>query len=79
MNRINVRQARQHFSELLDSAAKGESVTIQRHGEDVARIVPAKPSRPRRLPDLSEFRAGLHVKGEPMSQQVIAARQEQRY
>lgn len=79
MDTINARQARKRFSELLNQAARGEAVTISRHGRDIARIVPAEPEGRPKLPNLAKFRAGITVTGSPASQDVIAARDEERY
>jgi prevent-host-death family protein len=38
-------EAKTHFSQLLDKVANGESITITRHGEPVAQLIPAKPAR----------------------------------
>jgi prevent-host-death family protein len=40
MKQMQAREAKAKFSELLQSAERGESVTITRHGRPVARIVP---------------------------------------
>jgi prevent-host-death family protein len=37
---MQAREAKAKFAELLQSAERGESVTITRHGKPVARIVP---------------------------------------
>ncbi len=38
--------AKTHFSQLLERVAKGEEITITRHDQPVARLVPAdRPSR----------------------------------
>ena len=39
---IGAYDAKTHFSELLARVAKGEEVTITRHGAAVARLVPVK-------------------------------------
>jgi prevent-host-death family protein len=36
-------EAKTHFSDLLARVARGEVVTITRHGAAVARLVPVKP------------------------------------
>lgn len=36
--------AKTHFSRLLARVARGESVTITRHGTPIARLVPAAPA-----------------------------------
>jgi prevent-host-death family protein len=44
---VGVRQARACFSELLERAEKGETISITRRGREVARLSPpaAKPNR----------------------------------
>ena len=41
MNTIGSYDAKTHLARLLDEAAQGRSVTITRHGREVARLVPA--------------------------------------
>lgn len=79
MDTVSMKEARERLSELVRAAERGEAVTITRRGKEVARIVPAtqKPLKP--LPDLSQFRASIKVKGKPLSQTVIDMRAEQRY
>ncbi|MGH6877861.1 MAG: type II toxin-antitoxin system Phd/YefM family antitoxin [Rhizomicrobium sp.] len=45
---INVAEAKAHFSELLDRAARGEEIVVARAGKPVARIMPlaSPPKRP---------------------------------
>ena len=45
MKSVGAFEAKTHFSQLLDKVANGESITITRHGEPVAQLVPAKPAR----------------------------------
>ena len=40
MSTVSAREANQHFSKILDAAARGEEVTITRRGKPVARLVP---------------------------------------
>jgi prevent-host-death family protein len=40
MKQMQAREAKAKFSELLQTAERGESVTITRHGKPVAKIVP---------------------------------------
>lgn len=79
MNRINIREARRHLSDLVDAAERGESVVITRRGRQVARIDPVGPAKGRILPDLSDFRRSVKVKGKPLSKAVIDRRKEARY
>lgn len=79
MDTVKMSEARKRLSELVHAAERGESVSITRRGKEVARIVPAeqKPLKP--LPDLSEFRASIKVKGKPLSEVVRDMRAEERY
>ena len=45
MTTVGAFEAKTHFSQLLDKVARGESITITRHGEPVAQLVPALPAR----------------------------------
>ena len=47
MERIGASDARRHLSRLLDRVARGESLTITRHGKPVARLVPLTGDRDR--------------------------------
>ncbi len=40
MKQMQAREAKARFAELLQTAERGESVTITRHGKPVAKIVP---------------------------------------
>lgn len=78
MATVSLKHARQRLGELVDAAAHGETVVITRRGRRVARLV-AIDASPEPLPDLTAFRASLHVAGAPLSEAVIAARHEDRY
>ena len=45
MSTVTAREANQHFSKILDAAARGEEVTITRRGKPVARLVPVEAAR----------------------------------
>ena len=47
MDQIGASKARTHLSRLLKHVARGESVTITRHGKPVARLVPVPGDRDR--------------------------------
>ena len=79
MDTVNMSEARRHLSELVRAVERGESVTITRRGKEVARIGPAEKRPLRPLPDLTEFRASLEIKGKSLSQTVIDMRAEERY
>lgn len=46
---VGVHEAKTHLSRLLDQVAVGEEISITRRGEEVARLVPARPAGIRRL------------------------------
>jgi prevent-host-death family protein len=77
MVEVNVKDARSQLSELLDRVERGEEVIIRRRGKKVAKLVSPTTTRP--LPSLRQFRAALKIKGKPMSETVIKARDEERY
>jgi len=79
MNTINAKQARKQLGDLIDAAERGESVVITRRGKEVAELGPVrKRSRPG-LPDLTEFRASIKVKGRSLTEELLAQRREERY
>lgn len=76
--RINAREARRRFSELLDRAERGEDVVIERRGHPPVRLVSAaNESRPR-FPDLGAFRDSIEIDG-ALSDAVIEEREGARY
>jgi len=79
MATVKLSEARKRLSELVRAAERGESVTITRRGREVARIVPAekKPLKP--LPDLTDFRASIKIKGRSLTEELLAMRREERY
>ena len=78
MTRVSVQEVRSNLKALLDRVAQGEEVVIVRRGKEVARLVP--PERQgKHFPDLSEFRASIKLRGEPLNETVIRERREARY
>lgn len=49
MQAVSLAHAKAHLGELLNTVESGEEVTITRHGQPVARVVPA-PSAKQALP-----------------------------
>ena len=47
------REVQRHLAAILDRVARGEEVTVTRHGKVVARIIPARASKRMRWPDFS--------------------------
>lgn len=78
MNDIGIKYARQHFREVIDEVAEGGSMTLVRRGVPVARLTGVDASR-EALPSLASFRRSISVDGSPLSEQVGAARGEERY
>jgi len=75
--KINVKNARNKLSSLLDLVAEGENVTITRHGKEVAILVPPK-QKIKSLPPLSNFRSSIRISGS-LSASVKKGREEERY
>ena len=78
MRTMSIKEARSHFSQLIDRAEKGETVIITRNGRKSARVVPM-PSHAKALPALGEFRADIGLSGTSLAETVIASRWEPRY
>jgi prevent-host-death family protein len=76
---MSMKDARRRFSALVKAAERGQTVTITRRGRKVARLVPAEASPSKGLPDLTEFRKSIKIKGKPLSQVVIDMRKEERF
>ncbi|MBI9082299.1 MAG: type II toxin-antitoxin system Phd/YefM family antitoxin [Desulfobacterales bacterium] len=77
MLEINVKEARSRFSDLLNRVERGEEVVITRRGKKIARLIPTESHG--NLPSLKNFRAGIKVSGQPVSQTVVDQRDEERY
>jgi prevent-host-death family protein len=78
MLEINVKELRTKLRLIIQQVEAGEEIKITRRGKEVARLVPP-PRAPKQFPDLTEFRASIHLKGEPLSETVIRERREARY
>ena len=75
---VNMKNAKDKLSSLLDLVEAGEEVIITRRGKEVARLVPMQgESKP--LPSLADFRSSIQVTGEWLSAAVIRERDEDRY
>ncbi len=77
MLKINVKDARDRISELLDRVERGEEITILRRGKTIARLIPPE-RKVKRLPDLTEFRAKIRIKGS-LTEALMKERRESRY
>ena len=68
MDRIGTSEAKRHLPRLLDRVARGESLTITRHGKPVARLVPATHDRERARDAASRIvERRKHVKHAPLA------------
>jgi prevent-host-death family protein len=67
MNSIGSYEAKTHLPRLLERVAKGERITITKHGAPVAMLVPvsssAKPEVQEVIDALKEFRRGRTLNG----------------
>jgi antitoxin (DNA-binding transcriptional repressor) of toxin-antitoxin stability system len=70
---IGTKDLRRRLSEILDRVARGERVIVRRRGRIAVTLAPLVPPASR-LPSLAAFRAGLRVRGRPLSAEVVAAR-----
>lgn len=69
MKQMQLRDAKAHLSEVVESAIQGEPVTITRHGTPVAMVVPFNkgeeiyPSKPKKTfgEHLLEFPGGIDL------------------
>ena len=78
MRRVNVKQAREGLSALLDAVSAGEEVVLLRRGKEVARLVPPR-RRAKRLPSLEGLRRSISLKGKPLSAEVLQGRLDERF
>ncbi len=79
MMHVSVREVRNRLAELISFAQSGQTIEVTRRGKTVARLVPPRPAKCRKLPDLSDFHKTLRMSGKPMSQEVIDQRRKARY
>jgi len=67
MKTVGLFEAKTHLSALIESVARGETVTITRHGTPVARLVPANdvPAKPPRdiVAEMKELSKGVTLGG----------------
>ncbi len=78
MLKINIRDARNRLSHLIDQVERGQQVILSRRGKAVAQLSPVNFEECY-LPSLSQFRATIHTNSGNLSDTVIKSRQEVRY
>ena len=71
MDSMSIKDARQQFAKLVNSAGRGRKVAITRRGRPVAQITPIQSGARPRLPDLSAFRNAL---GKPVAKSAATIR-----
>ena len=59
MNTVSIKEARQKFAQLIESAGRGNPITITRRGRKVAELTAVSKGARGRLPDMTAFRASL--------------------
>lgn len=80
METVGVSEARRNLSKLLDRVARGENLTITRHGKPVARLVPVATDRDRAqeaLDSIAELRR--HIKLAPLAELMAMTHEGHRY
>ena len=67
MDTVGSYEAKTHLAGLLDRVALGDSITITRHGQPIARLVPVEPAKRRDaktvIQELKQLRKGRKVRG----------------
>ncbi|HVO91796.1 MAG TPA: type II toxin-antitoxin system Phd/YefM family antitoxin [Terriglobales bacterium] len=74
MTKVNMHQAKTHFSRLVDLAAAGEEVIIAKAGKAIARLVPYQPKGVVRRP--GTMRGKIRIKKNfdaPLPKELLAA------
>jgi prevent-host-death family protein len=79
MSSIGAYEAKSHFSELLERVSSGEEITITRHGQPVARLVPFRAastpeSRRQAILQMRELSKGRSLKGLKIKDLIKAGR-----
>ena len=79
MRQVGVCGAKAHLSELLDAASRGETISITRRGQPVARLVPPEaPNRSRAVKAANNLRALRAEVGWATPEQILEMRDEDR-
>ncbi len=78
MQRINVREARQHIGRLLDAVCTGEEVIITRRGKSVAKLMQFREHRQEAasFPRRREFRASIPEAIRSSTEEIRSIRDE---
>jgi prevent-host-death family protein len=67
MESVGLFEAKTHLSALLERVARGEEITITKHGNPIARLVPMEPRRKKDPKQVAEairaLRKGIKLEG----------------
>ena len=78
MTEVGAYEAKTHLSRLLDRVARGERITITRHGVPVADLVPVGPrpgaSVSETIDALKAFRRGRSLEGDSLRDMIEEGR-----
>jgi prevent-host-death family protein len=76
MSEVGAYEAKTHLPRLLDRVAKGERITITKHGRPVAVLVPATGTRPLAeiIEELRRFRRGRRLDGLSLREMIEEGR-----
>ena len=75
--KVGVREFRQRLRLLLEQVQAGDEIVVMRRGVEVGRLVRPQP-KVNPLPDLSEFRASVKLRGRPLSREISESRRSNR-
>ncbi len=80
MSVVTVAEAKAHLSELVERAAKGETVCVTRRGKPVARIAPvAEPKKPVDVSMLRAITKGMATQTDSAGDFIRRMRDAERY
>lgn len=80
MSVVTVAEAKAHLSELVERAAKGETVCVTRRGKPVARIAPlAEPKKPVDVARLRAITEGMATQTDSAGDFIRRMRDAERY
>jgi prevent-host-death family protein len=79
MPTFTVKQAREKFARLVETARRGTPVTITRRGRQVATLTGIAQSKRSGLPDLTAFRASLPTTRKRRTTTIDDLRRAERY
>lgn len=81
MDRVGAYEAKSHLPRLLDRVARGESLTITRHGQPVARLVPVEDDEYRRRDQAARriLRRRGHLNRAPLAELLTTMHEGHRF